>query len=165
MNKKNIMEWLQSLIEALIIAGILFVFFWPLKIEGTSMENTFFTGDRVIMSRALVYAGKFERGDLLVCKIKKDGEDKNIIKRLIGLPGDHIEIKDGYVYLNGTPLQEDYLKEEETIGDEDIILAEDEYYVLGDNRAVSLDSREEGPLNRRQLIGKVLLRWFPFGDR
>lgn len=158
---KRLKEWIESITEAIILAIILFFLFWPTLITGSSMENTFFTGDRVMISRVLVYLNKIDYSDIIVCKINEKGTQSTIIKRLIGLPNDHIIMDNGILYVNGTKVDEPYLKDGYSSGNIDIVLGSDEYFVLGDNRKVSLDSRTIGPISSKEIVGKVLLRWYP----
>lgn len=85
--------------------------------------------------------------------------NKYIIKRVVGIPGDHIEIKNGLLYINDKVENQTYLLHRYTKGNVDIILQNDEYYVLGDNRSNSNDSRNIGPVNRKQIKGIVVVRW------
>lgn len=163
MNRVKIKEWLEALLQASVIALILYFLFWPILIDGSSMENTFKTGDRVMVSRIAAYMNFLDRGDIIVCRITYKHKEKIAIKRLIGLPGDHIVIKDGKVCINGSELTEPYLKTE-TPGDKDIILAKDQYYIMGDNRAESLDSRITGPISYDDIEAKVLIKWYPFNE-
>ncbi len=84
------------------------------------------------------------------------------VKRVIGLPGDSLEIRDGYLYRNGQMLREDYIKEEMILGFDSVIVPEDHVYVLGDNRNHSSDSRIVGPIPTRNIQGKVIMRFLPF---
>lgn len=161
MKRVKIKEWLEALIEASAIAIILYFLFWPILIDGSSMENTFETGDRVMVSRIAAYMNFLDRGDIILCKINYKHKEKTAIKRLIGLPGDHIEIKNGKVYINDTELDEPYLKSE-TTGDKEIFLTDSQYYIMGDNRAESLDSRITGPITYDDIEAKVIIRWYPF---
>ncbi len=154
-------EWLEALVEALIILCVLFFVCWPVKIDGASMEETFHTNDRVVISKALVIGNKINRGDIVVCKIEADDKRHKIIKRLIGLPGDHVKIEDGKVIVNDKVLEEPY-EVGYTDGSVDLLLKANEVFVLGDNRGVSYDSRKIGPIAHNKILGKVLFRFFPF---
>ena len=111
-------------------------------------------------------------GDIVTIRTRdlpQHEDGPNIIKRVIGLPGDTIEIKDGAVYRNGEFLQESYLPDQTVteVRNPDyaaVALGPDEYFVMGDNRAVSLDSRSIGPIPANHMIGEVLLRFYPWQD-
>ena len=158
----KIREWLEAFLIAVLVACVMFFVCWPMEIDGMSMENTLHNHDRVLMSRLWAAVMPFSRGDLIVCKIDEDGSAKNIIKRIVGLPGESVAISDGMVFINGLPLDEAYIKETYTSGNIDITLAEDEYFLLGDNRRVSSDSRNLGAFSRNEILGKALVRFYPF---
>ena len=124
----------------------------PVRVEGDSMEDTYHEGD----IRACFRLGSIDRGDVVV--VSEEGT--NLIKRVIGMPGDTIYITSDGVYINDELYSEDYLKDGETFFggqlSDPITLSEDEYVVLGDNRWVSRDSRTFGPVSRDQIVGVVL---------
>lgn len=159
--KRNVNEWLEAFAHAVVIVIILYFLAWPFTIKGSSMEDNFFTGDRIIICRVMVYAGAIDRGDVVVCE---GSGTKDIIKRVVGLPGDQIEISDGHVYINGEVLVEPYVKEDYTNGSLSLTLGVDEYYLLGDNRSISQDSRNTGPFTRKQILGKTIAKWYPFNS-
>ena len=152
-------------------------------IPSRSMEDTLQIGDRVFASRLTPRLFTLHRGDIIVFKDPADwmeGEqlptnlmsiiDSNryLIKRVIGLPGDTVQVKDGYTYINGELLESDIYGAEVMIeagaASEPITLGEEEYFVLGDNRNHSLDSRDPsvGILKREDLIGRAWVRIYPF---
>lgn len=118
-------------------------------------------GDDVFFSRVSVWANAFGRGDIVVCRLNYKDEINIVIKRVIGVPFDHITVNDNMVYINGEKIDEYYLQENETEGNVDLILGENEYFLLGDNRNVSLDSRTTGPVVKADIIGKVFMRFLP----
>ena len=137
-----------------VLAGTVFGRFVisPVRVEGESMENTYQEGDLEWCFRL----GSIDRGDVVVCSV----EGKQLIKRVVGMPGDTIRVDDSGVYINGKLYKEGYLRDGETFygGElaEGVTLGSDEYVVLGDNRWVSRDSRVFGPISRNQIVGVVL---------
>ena len=134
-------------------------------IPSESMENTIMTGDRIFGNRLSYLASEPERGDIIIFRFPDD-ERQLYIKRVIGLPGDEINIVEGKVYINNsdTPLDEPYLAEE-MIGDYGPFeVPEDSYFVLGDNRNKSKDSRiwSNKYVRKGQIEGKAIVRYFPF---
>ncbi len=165
MEKSKLREWLSAFVEAIIIAVILYFLAWPFLIEGSSMENSFETGDRVFVSRLCAYLNLIDYNDVILCKINYNGNEEIIVKRVIGKPGDRIVIKDKQVYINDLALIEPYIKNPiSTDGSVDLILKDDEYYVLGDNRDKSTDSRFFGAIKKSDIEAEVIFRWYPFGD-
>lgn len=146
-----------SIILPSLILIIIFQFFIGIaRVKGSSMNNTLYEGDFVLFNR-LPHNYKYE--DVIVAK--KSDENKFIIKRIIGLPNDTIDIKDGYVILNGVKISENKYTLDGTTQLQNrtfpITLSENEYFLLGDNRALSLDSRsiETGNIKKNQILGKV----------
>ena len=165
--KSALREWTEAACIALVAILTLYFVFWPVRIDGDSMEDTLHNGDRMCISRLMFNAGLVHRGDIVVCTVdEQQGVDgrRDIIKRLIGLPGDHIEIKEGQVWVNGELQDEPYVGSVHTNGCVDCVLASDEYYVMGDNRDVSEDSRIMGPIPKSRMVARVILRWYPFNQ-
>ncbi len=156
-----IKEWFKTIIYACIVVLILYFFAWPVTIEGESMEPTFLDGDKVITSRVLTMAEKYDVGDIVVFHMVDSDGQRDVIKRVIGVAGDKIEIKNGVVYRNGAALEEEYISGD-TQGDISVIVPEKSLFVLGDNRAYSYDSRMIGSISQKDLKGKVIFRWYPF---
>jgi len=126
------------------------------------MEPALSNRDRIAVSRVLVWIGKYSRGDTVICRYALDGNEDYIVKRIIGVPGDLLVIHDGSVYVNGVALYEGYLLNNYTSGEIEMELADDEYFIMGDNRSISTDSRYSGPIKAKNVIGRVVLRWYPF---
>lgn len=165
MEKTKLNEWRSALIEAIILAVILYFLFWPFLIEGSSMENTFKTGDRVLVSRISAYFNLIDYSDIILCKINYNGNEEIIVKRIIGKPNDHIVIQNNQIFINDSLLTEPYIKiPGSTDGNVDITLKDDEYYILGDNRTHSTDSRAFGAINKSDIIAKAVFKWYPFGE-
>ena len=168
------MDWLsirETLIDTVklvvIIVIILFLMIYVVSITqvvGSSMKSTLIDGDVLILSKANYRFFDIKRGDI----ISLDYEDtKYLIKRVIGLPGDSIEIVDNVIYINGEVYEEDYLDEGLDYPDFHLsdlgydTIPEDMYLVLGDNREDSLDSRDIGLISKDNVNGKIVLRIWP----
>ncbi|MBU4204881.1 signal peptidase I [Patescibacteria group bacterium] len=156
------------LIALAIVVPIRYFLFQPFIVKGDSMVPNFHSGDYLIIDEISYRLNSPQRGDVVVFKYPKNPSHR-FIKRIIGLPGETIEIKDGKIFIytknNQTQVlnEEIYLPyaEDNTYGNLQIILGEKEYFVLGDNRAYSSDSRNWGPLPAENIIGKVFVRVFP----
>lgn len=159
---RRIRDWLESVLFSVVIVTILFAAFWPFVVSGRSMEPGLSDRDRIAISRAMVWLGWYDRGDAVVCKQEREGKDEYIVKRVIGVPGDLLAIYNGSVYINGVLLSEDYLRQDYTAGNLEIELGSSEYFVMGDNRDVSADSRNVGPVKAGEMVGRVVVRWYPF---
>ncbi len=133
-------------------------------VEGASMKPNFATGQLVIINRFAYYFNRPARGDVIVLhNPRQDQED--FIKRIVGLPGETIQIKEGRVYANGTLLVEPYIEEFCTAGcDGTWTLDDDHYFVLGDNRNHSYDSHSFGPIARSLIVGQAWIRYWPPQD-
>lgn len=135
-------------------------------VEGASMQPNFETGQFLIVSRLNYLFGQPEYGDIVVFHYPNN-PDKDYIKRIIGLPGDTVEIRDTRVLVNGEELNEPYINEPcrpLQCKDETWVLADDEYFVMGDNRNHSSDSRSFGPVQAEFIVGEALVRYWPPSD-
>ena len=130
-------------------------------VDGASMEPTFSTSERVIVDRVTMLLGGPSRGDVIV--LDSPRQDELLIKRVIGLPGETVTVQAGRVSINGTLLEEPYVREFCTYPSCDGTweLGPDEYFVLGDNRSHSLDSHSFGPVQRSAIKGVARLRYWP----
>jgi signal peptidase I len=151
-----------------IILPVRYFLFQPFYVRGASMEPTFQDRDYLIIDEITYRFSDPKRGDVVVVK-NPDNEKEFFIKRIIGLPGETLEIRHGQIriinqqYPQGLTLDESYLPTTTTTSGNSIItLTSDEYFVMGDNRSVSLDSRIFGPLPRRSIVGRAWLRVWPF---
>lgn len=164
--KKEILSWVQILVVAAVIAFVLNTFIIAnSRVPSASMENTIMTKDRVIGSRLTYHFTDPKRGDIAIFHFPDD-ESIYYVKRIIGEPGDIVDIKDGHVYLNNseTPLVESYLQEPmEWEPDLHYEVPEDSYFMMGDNRNQSADSRRwrNTFVKREKLIAKVMFRYYP----
>lgn len=184
MNKRK-KKFLKKLFEYILIIGVLFLcanvlmtfIFSSEKIEGQSMEPNFTDNERVLSLRIT----PIRRGDVVIFKAP-DQDDHYYVKRVIGLPGDNIEVKHDRLYINGKLEKENYLKDfldekahrqgkqsdltksftlKKLLNVDEV--PANEYFVLGDNRGISLDSRSYGFIKRSSIIGVVFLRYWPIG--
>ena len=153
-------------LQTLVLAGLLIVFFRTFifqnfVVEGSSMFPTLMQGDRLIVSRLSYFLGEPDREDIIVFQYPY-GPERDFVKRIIGLPGETVAIQNGQVFINGNPLPpEDYVKNKSSDTMPPVTLSDDEYFVMGDNRTGSSDSRSWGPLQKHFLIGKAWLIYFP----
>lgn len=166
---REIVDWLYHIAVAIIIALLITNFvFQRTVVYKKSMQTTLFEGDNLIVEKISPMVGKIKRGDIITIyapeEVKQQGS--TIIKRVIGVEGDHVELKNGKVYLNGKVLDEDYIKGDytEAYGKYTNVDVEKGYvYALGDNRSIRiLDSRDMGPINIDDITGKALIRIYPF---
>jgi signal peptidase I len=152
--------------EVMQVTAIAFVMYLGLnvaipryEVEGHSMEPNFHSAERVVVSTVHYQLLDPQRGDVVVFE-----RGKNLIKRVIGLPGETVRLREGQVFINGQLLQEAYIDRYCTLGtcrDTEWELGPEEYFVLGDNRVNSHDSHNFGPIHRDQIIGRVVLRYWP----
>jgi signal peptidase I len=163
--KKEIFDWVKVIAIALAVSFVLNNYvIVTAQVPTGSMENTVMTGDRIIAFRLSYLFDEPKRGDIIVFPLPDD-ETTNYLKRIIGLPGETVEIIEGKVYIDGsnTPLDEGYLKEEPegTFGPYEV--PDDCYFMLGDNRNISEDSRywEHPFVEKDKIIGKAIIRYFP----
>ena len=166
--KKEIISWIITLAAAAAIAMLIRHFlFEPVRVEGRSMENTLIGGEIMFVTKPEYLFGVPQRQDVVICRYPNRKE--NFVKRLIGLPGDTIEMRGTKVFINGEELTEVYLTDSNNRYDKSmqpIVLGDDDYFVMGDNRDNSNDSRARavGFLSRSQIIGHVRCVVFPFGN-
>jgi signal peptidase I len=157
--------WLRDLLLSVIIAVVVILFVYqPVKVEGTSMMPALVDQERIFINK-FIYRwgiGDVERGDMVVFWYPGD-QSKSYIKRVIGLPGDTVEIKSGVVRVNGEALEESYVPQEyrDQASSSPSYVPPDHYYVLGDHRSSSNDSRNWGPVQRRYIYGKAVFVYWP----
>lgn len=165
---KEVLSWVVTIAAAVALALFLNrVILINATIPSGSMENTIMEDDRLLGLRLAYRSHDPQRGDIIIFKYP-DKEEENYIKRIIGLPGETVDIRDAKIYINGsdTPLDEPYLKEEWVIetGPYHFEVPENSYLVLGDNRNNSLDARywNNTYVSRDKILGKAWFRYYPF---
>ncbi|MEW9123273.1 MAG: signal peptidase I [Thermotaleaceae bacterium] len=165
--KKEIIEWIKTIALSVLIALVITTFIRPTLVKGYSMYPTLDQYDYLIINKIPYMLHEPERGDIVVFKshLKTfEGKEKDLIKRVIGIAGDHVQVVDGQVYVNDELLQEIYINSLYTPGEVDMIVPDDMIFVMGDNRENSMDSRDDrvGPVEIDLVRGKVLVRLYPF---
>jgi len=159
------LSWVRDLAFSVLIAVILIVFIYqPVKVEGTSMMPTLTDQERIFINKFTYHLGlgSIDRGDMVVFWFPLDPA-KSYIKRVIGIPGDTVYIDAGQVYVNGRPLTESYVPEDyrDRISWEEHRIPPDKYFVLGDHRSSSSDSRTWGFVRRDAIYGKAVFVYWP----
>ncbi len=163
---KEIWEWTRALALAAVIAFVMLVVIRPTMVKGDSMVPTLENNHYLITERIFWQSSGLERNDIVVFNsslVDSKGKERDLIKRVIGVPGDHVTIGEGLVSVNGVTLAEPYLNTEETEGAVDAVVPPDHIFVLGDNRLVSIDSRDDqvGMVPLDKVKGRVLFRLLP----
>jgi signal peptidase I len=158
----------RDLAIALMIAALVVVFVvQPVKVEGTSMLPRLHDGERIFVNK-LIYYGlpKLDRGDIVVFWYPNDPE-KSYIKRVIGLPGETVQMREGRIFINGRELDEPYLDPQRNVTQGSLSathVKQHYYFVMGDNRDNSSDSREWGLVPEKYIYGKALFRYWPLSE-
>jgi signal peptidase I len=170
--RKEILSWVLTLAAAVAIALLVRTFlFEPIRVDGESMTDTLQNGELMFVTKPEYILGSPSRQDVIICRYPNRKE--YFVKRLVALPGDTVEIKydkdsgTNTVYVNGKAVDEPYLTPSRNDKDNSmspLTLKNDEYFVLGDNRDNSNDSRYVGALHRSQIVGHVRFVFFPFSD-
>jgi signal peptidase I len=158
--------WLRDLILAVLLSFIVIVFLYqPVQVEGTSMMPRLENHERIFINKFVYRFEPIERGDIVVFWYPLD-PSKSYIKRVVGLPGDGVSISNGRVYVNGRRLEEPYLPPEYVDHQSypTAVVEPDHYYVLGDHRESSNDSRVWGTVDRRYIYGKAVFIYWPFSQ-
>jgi signal peptidase I len=154
----------RDLFLAVVLAGVIILFVYrPVKVEGTSMMPTLSDQERIFINQFVYrFTGSVERGDTVVFWYPQD-TSKSYVKRVIGLPGDTVRVDDGDVYVNGKKLPESYVPAEfkDLASYPEIHVPADQYYVMGDHRSSSNDSRAWGTVPRRFIYGKAVFVYWP----
>ena len=163
--RKRWLAWTRDLSVSVLLALVVILFVYqPVRVEGTSMMPSIADEERIFINKFSyrLGLGEIARGDLVVFWVPGEPA-KSYIKRVVGLPGDIIEIRDGTVYVNGHPLREDYVPPEYRTRESipPLRVPAGQYYVLGDHRSASNDSRHWGTISRCQILGKAVFAYWP----
>jgi signal peptidase I len=159
----EIRGWVRDIVLAVGAAILIVVFLYqPVKVEGTSMLPELVDQERIFVNKYLYHFEQISRKDIVVFWFPKD-PSKRYIKRVIGMPGDTVEIKDGVVYVNGARLEESYLIPEyrDHRSNPPVTVESGHYFVLGDHRDKSNDSRNWGLVPEKYIYGKAVFRYWP----
>ncbi|MBN2321126.1 MAG: signal peptidase I [Acidobacteria bacterium] len=157
-------SWSRDILLAIAIAIFIVIFVvQPVKVEGTSMQPQLSDQDRIFVNRFIYRFKEIGRGDVVVFWYPKD-RSKSFIKRIIGVPGDSVEIRRGTVFINGELIEEPYLKREfrDFQSYKKVIVPDGKYFVLGDHRNSSNDSRSWGFVDEPLIYGKAIFSYWPF---
>lgn len=156
---KLVKELIPYIIIIIVVVLVRSFIITPVKVDGPSMEKTLYDGDILLLEK---YDKDYERFDVVVLKYNND----KLVKRVIGLPGDRVEYKHDTLYINGEDIEESFIDEKtENFSLKELgynVIPEGYYFVVGDNRNNSLDSRYIGLLKKDDIEGKVIFRIFPF---
>ncbi|RWZ60788.1 signal peptidase I [Halobacillus fulvus] len=164
-SKNEWLEWLKAIAVAVVLAFILRTFFFATSIvEGASMDPTLENGERVMFNKIVYYLDEPQRGDIVII----ERPVKSYVKRIIGQPGDTVEIRNHELFVNGEQMPQSYLNEEAVEGTRDfgpVEVPEGKYFVMGDNRTISKDSRNGlGYVDETEIIGRTELVIYPFNE-
>ena len=155
--------WLRDLLAAVAISAFIIIFLYqPVRVEGTSMLPVLEDQDRLFINKIAYRVGDIHQGDVVVFQYPRD-HTKSYIKRVIAGPGDTLRIDHGQVYVNGVPLPEPYVPNRFTDdrSQPEMVLHANEYFVMGDHRSISSDSRDFGPVDRNLIYGKAVFVYWP----
>ena len=156
-------SWARDLVFSIIVSSFIILFVYqPVKVEGGSMEPGLEDQERIFINKLVYRWENIERGDIVVFRYPGDPR-KSFIKRVIGLPGDRVRINFGHVYVNGKLVPEPYVPDEflDTKSYPETVIPLNSYFVLGDHRSMSNDSREFGPVTRSYIYGKAVFGYWP----
>lgn len=167
--KKSVaMEWIQTIVVAILLAALIKHFiFNTTMVMGHSMEPTLHEGDRMICLVFPLYYSEPDYGDIVIVKSPLEGDRRDFVKRVVGRPGDVLDLKDGVFTRNGKVVEEPYIAEDattENIQGNHWELSENQFFVVGDNRypGMSEDSRAFGPIDKKTIHSIAKLRYYPF---
>ena len=160
---RTLRSWARDLFFCVLVSFFIILFVYqPVRVEGGSMEPGLEDQERIFINKLVYRLESIERGDIVVFRYPRD-TGKSFIKRVIGLPGDHIYISYGHVYVNGTQLAEPYVPSDylDARSYPEMVVPANAYFVLGDHRSMSNDSREFGTVMRGYIYGKAVFGYWP----
>src|SRR5690242_15909924 len=155
--------WIRDLLISLAISAFIIIFLYqPVKVEGTSMMPSLDDQERIFVNKFVYRLEAIQRGDIVVFRYPRD-TSKSYIKRVVGLAGDHIRIDDGLVYVNDKPLDEDYVPAAfaDNRSYPETVVPQNSFFVLGDHRSMSNDSRDFGAVKETFIYGKAVFGYWP----
>jgi len=158
--------WLRDLLISAVASVLIIMFLYqPVRVEGTSMLPRLEDRDRLFINKFVYHISAIERGDVVVFHYPRDPE-KSYIKRVIALPGDTLRIDHGDVWVNGKRVNENYVPEEyrDSKSLAEMVVPLGSYFMMGDHRSISSDSREFGPVERSLIYGKAVFVYWPTRD-
>lgn len=158
--------WIRDLSLSIIVSFLIITFLYqPVRVEGTSMVPQLEDQDRLFINKFTYHFSDISRGEVIVFRYPRDIE-KSYIKRVIAVPGDVLRIDRGQVYVNGSLLTEDYVPRRfhDDRSYEESVIPPHEYFVMGDHRSISSDSRDFGPVDRKLVYGKAAFVFWPSAD-
>lgn len=162
-SRHEMWQWVRDVVVAVLVAVFVIVFLYqPVKVEGSSMQPGLQNSDRLFVNKFIFDFGKIHRGDIVVLHSPLNPK-VNLIKRVIALPGDRLNIVNGHVYLNGKLQKEPFVPQKYRdhttlmVG----VLPPHEYFVMGDHRCISEDSRDFGPVSRKEIYGEASFVYWP----
>ena len=161
--RPGLFVWLRDLILSLAISAFIIVFIYqPVKVEGTSMMPSLEDQERIFVNKFVYRLEPISRGDIVVFRYPRD-PSKSYIKRVIGVAGDHIRIEAGQVFVNNQPQDETYVPSiyEDSRTYSEVVVPPNCYFVLGDHRSMSNDSRDFGSVNQSFIYGKAVFGYWP----
>jgi signal peptidase I len=161
--RESFHSWLRDIVICVLASAFIILFLYnPVRVEGTSMQPALRDQDRLFIDRFFFRFEKISRGDVVVFHYPRDPE-KSYIKRVIALPGDTVAIHEGRVSINNQPVDEPYVphRYRDTRSMGEMVVPPGEYFVMGDHRSISSDSRDFGPVDRDLIYGKAAFIYWP----
>jgi signal peptidase I len=159
----GVRSWMRDMVVSIVVSAFIIIFLYqPVRVEGTSMLPMLEDQDRLFINKMAYRIGEIHRGDVVVFLYPHD-HTKSYIKRVIALPGDDLRIDRGQVYVNGKALTENYVpvRFEDDRSQPESTIPQNEYFVMGDHRSISSDSRDFGPVERDLIYGKAAFVYWP----
>ncbi len=157
-------RWVRDILISLAVSAFFIIFLYqPVKVEGTSMLPTLEDQERVFINKFVYRLEPIQRGDVIVFRYPRD-TSKSYIKRVVAVPGDRVRIEDGIVFVNDRQIAEDYVPAmyEDVRSYAETVVPSHSYFVLGDHRNLSNDSRDFGPVDLSYIYGKAVFGYWPF---